>query len=274
MDDEGVQETGGISNQKKRVTDTFDFTLNDAITEKYRRNNYQAVRIGDTFNNGRYVVQRKTSPLPILNQEFEIEIFFESRSIVVTTPDASVLPSTAGQITLCIQTHVASSCMDMSIGSAVVSAFDAEEQVEEEPDEDKLVFDDYFMSFTPTADGLAQTQGNAGNGTAFSVDHGTASSVDHGTSSRRLSGKKMKQVDILKRMADEVHESTVAQREHVQILANVIFRNNEEVKIGEKLEELGFADHDAFHVVVKICFDPRLEKSFWGMTDAQNTTLA
>ncbi|MED6163885.1 hypothetical protein PIB30_084348, partial [Stylosanthes scabra] len=75
-------------------------------------------------------------------------------------------------------------------------------------------------------------------------------------------------------MADEVHESTAAQREHVQILANAISGKNEEVKMGEKLAELGFADHDAIKVVVKICSDPRLEKSFWGLTDAQKTTIA
>ncbi|MED6227643.1 hypothetical protein PIB30_115739, partial [Stylosanthes scabra] len=75
-------------------------------------------------------------------------------------------------------------------------------------------------------------------------------------------------------MADEVHESTVAQREHVQILANAISGKNDEVKMGEKLAELGFADHDAIQVVVKICSDPRLEKSFWGLTDAQKTTIA
>ncbi|MED6201673.1 hypothetical protein PIB30_097299 [Stylosanthes scabra] len=137
---------------------------------------------------------------------------------------------------------------DKATGLAAVSGFDAEKQVEEEPDGDEPVFDDYFMSSTPTTNGLAQTQGNAGNG--------MASSVDHGASSRRLSRKKRKHADILERMADEVHESTVAQREHVQILANAISGKNEEVKMGEKLEELGFVDHDAIHVVVEICFDP------------------
>ncbi|MED6132609.1 hypothetical protein PIB30_020619 [Stylosanthes scabra] len=143
---------------------------------------------------------------------------------------------------------------------------DVEEQVEDEADEEDHEFDDYFMSSAPTPDGPAQTQGNAGNG--------TASSIDHGASSKRLSGKKRKQVDILERMADEVHESTAAQREHVQILANAISGKNEEVKMGEKLEHLGFADHDALHVVVKICSDARLEKSFWSLTDAQLTALA
>ncbi|MED6165835.1 hypothetical protein PIB30_103413, partial [Stylosanthes scabra] len=75
-------------------------------------------------------------------------------------------------------------------------------------------------------------------------------------------------------MADEVHDSTAAQREHVQILANAISGKNEEVKMGQKLEQLGFADHDALHVVVKICSDSRLEKSFWSLTDAQLTALA
>ncbi|MED6116345.1 hypothetical protein PIB30_099409 [Stylosanthes scabra] len=117
--------------------------------------------------------------------------------------------------------------------------------VEEEPDDDEPVFDDCFMSSTPTADGPAQTQGNSGNG--------TRSSVDHGASSRRLSRKKRKQVDILERMANEVHESTMAQREHIQILANAISGKNEEVKMGEKLGELGFADHEAIQAMIKIC---------------------
>ncbi|MED6196158.1 hypothetical protein PIB30_044730 [Stylosanthes scabra] len=104
---------------------------------------------------------------------------------------------------------------------------------------------------------------------------GTASSVDRIASTRKLSGKKRKQTDILERIADEIHESTAAQREHVQILANAISGKNDEVKMGEKLlKELRFADHDAIQVVVKICSDPRLEKSLWGLTDAQKTTIA
>ncbi|MED6152445.1 hypothetical protein PIB30_092169, partial [Stylosanthes scabra] len=145
---------------------------------------------------------------------------------------------------------------DRATGSAAVSGFDAEEQVEKEADDDGPVFDEHFMLSTPTptadgptADGPAQTQGNVGNG--------AASSADHVTSSRRVSGKKRKQADILERMADEVHESTVAQREHVQILANAISGKNEEVKMGEKLAELGFANHEAIQAVIKICSDPR-----------------
>ncbi|MED6191390.1 hypothetical protein PIB30_115982, partial [Stylosanthes scabra] len=61
-------------------------------------------------------------------------------------------------------------------------------------------------------------------------------------------------------MADEVHQSTVAQKEHVQILANAISGKNDEVKMGEKLAELGFADNDAIAAVLKILSDPRLEK--------------
>ncbi|MED6161838.1 hypothetical protein PIB30_064496 [Stylosanthes scabra] len=155
---------------------------------------------------------------------------------------------------------------DRKIGSAVVSGFDAEEQVNKESEEDEPVLDDYFMSSTPTIDAPSQTQGNVGQG--------TTSSVNPGASSRRISRKKRKQADILERMTDEVHESTVVQREHVKILANVISRKNDEVKMGEKLEQLGFSDHDAIHVVVKICADPWLEKSFWGLTDVQKTTIA
>ncbi|MED6161083.1 hypothetical protein PIB30_057439 [Stylosanthes scabra] len=148
---------------------------------------------------------------------------------------------------------------------AAVSGFDAEEQVDEEPEDDPIL-DDHSMASEPTADGPAQIEGNAA--------YGTTSSMDLSATSRRTSGKKRKQADILERMADEMHESTVAQREHVQILANAISGKNAEVKMGEKLEQLGFADHEAIRVVLQICFDPRLEKSFWGLTDAQLTTLA
>lgn len=39
--------------------DSSDFTSEDEGTEDYRRGGYHAVRIGDTFNAGRYVVQSK-----------------------------------------------------------------------------------------------------------------------------------------------------------------------------------------------------------------------
>ncbi|MED6138678.1 hypothetical protein PIB30_076713 [Stylosanthes scabra] len=76
-----------------------------------------------------------------------------------------------------------------------------------EPDEEDPTMDDYFMSSEPTATGPADTQGNPGQG--------TASSVDRTASTRKLSGKKRKHAYILERIADEVHESTAAQREHV-----------------------------------------------------------
>ncbi|MED6150452.1 hypothetical protein PIB30_072447, partial [Stylosanthes scabra] len=148
---------------------------------------------------------------------------------------------------------------DRAIGSAAVSGFDAEEQIGEEPDEEDPTMDDYFMSSEPTTTGPADTQGIVGQG--------TTSSVDHTASTRMLSGKK-------KKMTDEVHESAAAQRKHIHILANAISGKNEEVKMGEKLAELGFADHDAIQVVVKICSNPRLETSLWGLTDAQKTTIA
>lgn len=40
-------------------TDSSDYTSEDEGTEDYRRGGYHAVRIGDTFKNGRYVVQSK-----------------------------------------------------------------------------------------------------------------------------------------------------------------------------------------------------------------------
>lgn len=36
-----------------------DYTSEDEGTEDYRKGGYHAVRIGDIFKNGRYVVQRK-----------------------------------------------------------------------------------------------------------------------------------------------------------------------------------------------------------------------
>ncbi|MED6136088.1 hypothetical protein PIB30_052679 [Stylosanthes scabra] len=126
--------------------------------------------------------------------------------------------------------------------------------------------DDVFVSSTPATDAPSQSQGNVGQGTETSVEpSGTRKS---------LSGKNRKQMDILERMADEVHESTAAQKEHVKILANAISGNNADMKMGEKLCQLGFVDHDAIQILVKINATLELEKSFWGFTDAQLTTLA
>ncbi|MED6138692.1 hypothetical protein PIB30_076830 [Stylosanthes scabra] len=117
---------------------------------------------------------------------------------------------------------------DRATGSAAVSGFDAEEQVDEEADEEEADMDDVFMSGTPTADAPSRSHGNVGQGTATSTE-------PSGTR-KTLSGKKRKQMDILERMADEVHDSTAAQKEHVQILANAISVKNNDVKMGEKLE--------------------------------------
>ncbi|CAK9320131.1 unnamed protein product [Citrullus colocynthis] len=46
-------------NQEEHHTDTSDYTSEDEGSEDYRRGGYHAVRIGDTFKNGRYVVQSK-----------------------------------------------------------------------------------------------------------------------------------------------------------------------------------------------------------------------
>ncbi|MED6163104.1 hypothetical protein PIB30_076644, partial [Stylosanthes scabra] len=155
---------------------------------------------------------------------------------------------------------------DRATGSTAVSGFDAEELVEEEAEEEDADMDDVFMSATPTTDAPSRSHGNVGQGT-------TTSAEPSGTR-KTVSGKKRKQMDILERMADEVHESTSAQKEHVQILANAIFGKNADVKMGEKLEQLGFADHDAIRIVVKINATLELEKSFGGFTDAQLTKLA
>ncbi|MED6171184.1 hypothetical protein PIB30_038414 [Stylosanthes scabra] len=84
----------------------------------------------------------------------------------------------------------------------------------------------------------SQSQGNGGQG--------TPSSANHGTLSKRFSGKKRKQTDIIERMADEVHESIEGQREDVKILVDSISQVN--LKMSEKLEQLGFADHVAIYV--------------------------
>ncbi|KAI4300395.1 hypothetical protein L6164_033780 [Bauhinia variegata] len=44
---------------EKDQTESSDYTSDDEGTEDYRRGGYHAVRIGDTFKNGRYVVQSK-----------------------------------------------------------------------------------------------------------------------------------------------------------------------------------------------------------------------
>jgi serine/threonine protein kinase len=46
-------------NREHDNTESSDFTSEDEGTEDYRRGGYHAVRIGDTFNSGRYVVQSK-----------------------------------------------------------------------------------------------------------------------------------------------------------------------------------------------------------------------
>lgn len=40
-------------------SESSDYTSEDEGTEDYRRGGYHAVRIGDAFKNGRYVVQTK-----------------------------------------------------------------------------------------------------------------------------------------------------------------------------------------------------------------------
>ncbi|KAG8076775.1 hypothetical protein GUJ93_ZPchr0006g44168 [Zizania palustris] len=43
----------------KTEGDSFDYTSEDEGTEEYRRGGYHAVRVGDSFNKGAYVVQSK-----------------------------------------------------------------------------------------------------------------------------------------------------------------------------------------------------------------------
>lgn len=46
-------------NQEEDRSESSDYTSEDEGTEDYRRGGYHAVRIGDTFKNGRYIVQTK-----------------------------------------------------------------------------------------------------------------------------------------------------------------------------------------------------------------------
>ena len=49
-----------MAEDRKAVrTEESDYTSEDEGTEDYRRGGYHAVRIGDTFKSGRYVVQSK-----------------------------------------------------------------------------------------------------------------------------------------------------------------------------------------------------------------------
>ncbi|MED6125508.1 hypothetical protein PIB30_069129 [Stylosanthes scabra] len=141
---------------------------------------------------------------------------------------------------------------DRATGSTAVSGLDAEEQVEEEPNDDEPVFDDCIMSSTPTADGLAQTQGNAG------MEQDPRLIMEH-------------LVEIYPGRRGSKRTSWKGWPTKCRLKGST---KNEEVKMGEKLAELGFADHEVIQAVIKICSDPRLEKSFWGLTDAQKTTLA
>lgn len=48
-----------VSDDDRSSEETSDYTSEDEGTEDYRRGGYHAVRIGDAFKNGRYVVQSK-----------------------------------------------------------------------------------------------------------------------------------------------------------------------------------------------------------------------
>ncbi|KAK4338327.1 hypothetical protein RND71_042814 [Anisodus tanguticus] len=53
MPEEEERKNGGDGSE------TSDYTSEDEGTEDYKRGGYHAVRIGDTFKHGRYVVQSK-----------------------------------------------------------------------------------------------------------------------------------------------------------------------------------------------------------------------
>ncbi|KAJ9181475.1 hypothetical protein P3X46_009602 [Hevea brasiliensis] len=54
-----MDEKQQLVEEEDRSSESGDYTSEDEGTEDYRRGGYHAVRIGDTFKNGRYVVQSK-----------------------------------------------------------------------------------------------------------------------------------------------------------------------------------------------------------------------
>ncbi|MED6191287.1 hypothetical protein PIB30_114763 [Stylosanthes scabra] len=74
-------------------------------------------------------------------------------------------------------------------------------------------------------------------------------------------------------MATNVQLSTEAQGKHVQILADAISGVNDKLKLGEKLESLGFGNDEVVQVVLKFSENPNLCSHFWGLTDAQRSSL-
>ncbi|KAH8505761.1 hypothetical protein Peur_044907 [Populus x canadensis] len=59
MDEQRRQQVKVEEEDRSSSSDSGDYTSEDEGTEDYRRGGYHAVRIGDSFKNGRYVVQSK-----------------------------------------------------------------------------------------------------------------------------------------------------------------------------------------------------------------------
>ncbi|KAF2289802.1 hypothetical protein GH714_038689 [Hevea brasiliensis] len=57
LNTEAMDEKQQLAEEEDRSSESGDYTSEDEGTEDYRRGGYHAVRIGDTFKNGRYVVQ-------------------------------------------------------------------------------------------------------------------------------------------------------------------------------------------------------------------------
>ncbi|MED6221262.1 hypothetical protein PIB30_118112 [Stylosanthes scabra] len=152
---------------------------------------------------------------------------------------------------------------DRATGVGAVSGFDAQEQAAEEQEYQTQTppLDDFDFS-DPTTNGPSQGIGNGG-----------ATSSEAGGTSAKLSGKKRKHIDILEKMATNVQLSTEAQGKHVQILADAISDVNDKLKLGEKLESLGFGNDEVVQVVLKFSENPNLCSHFWGLTDAQRSSL-
>ncbi|RYQ91436.1 hypothetical protein Ahy_B09g097306 [Arachis hypogaea] len=118
---------------------------------------------------------------------------------------------------------------DRATGAGAVSGFDAEKHVNKETEDTAFGFDDFEMSPHLGIDGGPAVQGQASHSEAGASRGRT-----------RRYGRKRKQADVLKRMADNIQQSFADQRKNAQLLVDAIVGVNEKFKVGEKLTQLGF----------------------------------
>ncbi|XLT36749.1 hypothetical protein HN873_068041, partial [Arachis hypogaea] len=114
---------------------------------------------------------------------------------------------------------------DKDMRAGAVSSFDAEEQVNEEIEDQTQGLDDSDMSSNTNIDG-----GQGGQG--------QASYSESGAGNTRHSGRKKKQTD----------QSSAAQGNNTQVIADALANVNGKFKISEKLEQLGFNEDEVVQV--------------------------